>query len=267
MTEYAQNATYANLMFDFSDKIVVVTGGGSGIGLAIAHDFARAGATVVIAGRSHEKLDQALRTLPAGRVVAVGADVGDPADVARLINGIIERYGRLDIVVSNAGVVVLGEIVDVSMRDWEALRQTNIDGFFYLAKATLPLLQRSRGSFIAISSVSGLAGDWQAAVYDASKGAVSQFVRALALDWGRRGVRVNAVAPSLIKTEPVAAVTRDPQLVAKFEDRIALGRLGEVEDVAPVVLFLASDAARYITGVVLPVDGGATASNGQPRLP
>src|SRR5262249_53852038 len=105
----------------------------------------------------------------------------------RLINGIIERFGRLDIVVSNAGVVVLGEIVDVSTRDWEALRQTNIDGFFYLARATLPLLQRSRGSLIAISSVSGLAGDWKAAVYDASKGAVSQFVRALALDWGRRG--------------------------------------------------------------------------------
>jgi meso-butanediol dehydrogenase/(S,S)-butanediol dehydrogenase/diacetyl reductase len=140
-------------------------------------------------------------------------------------------------------------------------------GRCHLAKATLPLLQRSRGSFIAISSVLGLAGDWQAAVYDASKGAVSQFVRALALDWGRRGVRVNAVAPSLIQTEPVAAVTRDPQLVAKFEDRIALGRLGEVEDVAPAVLFLASDAARYITGVVLPVDGGTTASNGQPQLP
>jgi NAD(P)-dependent dehydrogenase (short-subunit alcohol dehydrogenase family) len=143
MAQYAQNATCANLTFDFSDKIVVVTGGGSGIGLAIANDFARAGATVVIAGRSQEKLDQALRTLPAGRVIAASADVGDPADVARLITGISERYGRLDIVVSNASVVVLGEIVDVSTRDWEALRQTNIDGFFYLAKATLPLLERS----------------------------------------------------------------------------------------------------------------------------
>src|SRR5260370_1810989 len=247
MAEYAQNATYANLTVDFSDKIVVVTGGGGGIGGAIAHAFARAGATVVIAGGPQEKLDQALRTLPAGRVIAVGADVGDPADVARLINGISERYGRLDIVVSNAGAVVLGEIVDVSTRDWEALRQPNIDGFFYLAKATLPLLQRSRGSFIAISSVSGLAGDWKAAVYDASKGAVSQFVRALALDWGRRGVRVNAVAPSLIKTDPVAAVTRDPQLVAKFEDRIALVRLGEAADAPPPGLCLATSAARYIT--------------------
>jgi meso-butanediol dehydrogenase / (S,S)-butanediol dehydrogenase / diacetyl reductase len=117
MAQYAQNATYANLAFDFSDKVAVVTGGGSGIGLAIADHFARAGATVVIAGRSQEKPDQALRTLPAGRVRAVGADIGDPADVARLINGIIERYGRLDIVVSNAGAAVLGEIVDVSMRD------------------------------------------------------------------------------------------------------------------------------------------------------
>jgi len=258
-------AEYTNLKFNFSDKIVVVTGGGSGIGLAIADHFARASATVVIAGRTQERLDNALRTLPAGRVTAVRADVGDPADVERLINGIIERYGRLDIVVSNAAVLVSGEILDVSTTDWEALRQTNIDGFFYLAKTTLPLLEQSQGTFIAISSVSGLAGDWKLAVYDASKGAVSQFVRALALDWGRRGVRVNAVAPSLIRTDPVAAVTSDPRLVAKFEDRVALGRLGEVEDVAPAVLFLASDAARYITGVVLPVDGGTTASNGQAR--
>jgi meso-butanediol dehydrogenase/(S,S)-butanediol dehydrogenase/diacetyl reductase len=258
-------AEYTNLTFNFSDKIVMVTGGGSGIGLAIADQFARASATVVIAGRSQERLDNALRTLPAGRVSAVGADVGDPADVERLINGIIERYGRLDIVVSNAAVIVSGEILDVSASDWEALRQTNIDGFFYLAKTTLPLLEQSQGTFIAISSVSGLAGDWKLAVYDATKGAVSQFVRALALDWGRRGVRVNAVAPSLIRTDPVAAVTSDPRLVAKFEDRVALGRLGEVEDVAPAVLFLASDAARYITGVMLPVDGGTTASNGQAR--
>jgi meso-butanediol dehydrogenase / (S,S)-butanediol dehydrogenase / diacetyl reductase len=252
-------AEYTNLTFNFSDKIVVVTGGGSGIGLAIADRFARASATVVIAGRTQERLDNALRTLPAGRVTAVRADGGDPADVERLINGIVERYGRLDIVVSNAAVSVSGEITDVSTTDWEALRQTNIDGFFYLAKTTLPLLEQSQGTFIAISGVSGLAGDWKLAVLDASKGAVSQFVRALALDWGRRGVRVNAVAPSLIRTDLVAAMTSDPRLVAKFEDRVALGRLGEVEDVAPAVLFLASDAARYITGVVLPVDGGVMA--------
>jgi meso-butanediol dehydrogenase/(S,S)-butanediol dehydrogenase/diacetyl reductase len=141
MAEYAQNATYANLTFDFSDQIVVVTGGGSGIGRAIAHAFARAGATVVIAGRSQAKLDQALRTLPTGRVIAVGADVGDSADVARLINGISERYGRLDIVVSNAGVVVLGEIVDVSTQDWEALRQINIDDFFYPSGQKAPPLR------------------------------------------------------------------------------------------------------------------------------
>lgn len=260
-------ARYANVTFDFSDKIVVVTGGGSGIGLAIVDAFARSGASVVIAGRSPGKLDQALGTLPAERVTAVRADVGDSADVERLISGITRRFGRLDIVVSNAAVIVPGDITEVSTTDWEALRQTNIDGFFYLARTTLPLLEQAQGTFIAISSISGLAGDWKNAVYDASKGAVSQFVRALALDWGRRGVRVNAVAPSLIKTEPVSFITSDPQLVARSEDRTALGRIGEVEDVAPVVLFLASDAARYITGVVLPVDGGTTASNGQARVP
>ncbi|MCW2869586.1 SDR family NAD(P)-dependent oxidoreductase, partial [Actinacidiphila oryziradicis] len=249
----------SNVTFDFDGRVVVVTGGATGIGYAIADLFARSGATVVIAGRSQDKLDAAVASLPASRAVAIRTDVGDPDDVARLVDGTLERFGRLDIVVSNAAGYVAGDILDVSTSDWEGLRRTNVDGFFHLAKTVLPHLAVSGGSFIATSSVSGLAGDWNQAVYNASKAAVSNFVRSLALDWGGRGVRVNAVAPSLIKTEPVAAIVNDPTLAARFEDRIALGRIGDAEDVAPAVLFLASDAARYITGVVLPVDGGTTA--------
>ncbi|WP_327286877.1 SDR family NAD(P)-dependent oxidoreductase [Streptomyces sp. NBC_01198] len=252
--------------FDFSDSVVLVTGGGSGIGLATADAFAKAGATVIITGRNQDKLDRALAQLPENRATGVRTDIGDPADVERLVSTVIDRYGRLDVVVSNAAGYVSGEITDVSTADWEALRQTNIDGFFHLAKATLPLLAQTGGSFTATSSVSGLAGDWKGAVYDATKGAVSLFVRALALDWGPRGVRVNAVAPSLTRTGPVAGVTGNAELAAKFEERVALGRLGEPEDVALVFLFLASDAARYVTGVILPVDGGTSASNGQARV-
>lgn len=256
----------SNVSFDFDGKVVIVTGGATGIGYAIADQFARSGANVVIAGRSQDKLDAAVASLPASRAVAIRTDVGDPDHVARLVDGTIERFGRLDIVVSNAAGYVSGDILDVSTSDWEGLRRTNVDGFFHLAKAVLPHLAESGGSFIATSSVSGLAGDWNQAVYDASKAAVSNFVRSLALDWGGRGVRVNAVAPSLIKTDPVAAIVNDPTLAARFEERIALGRIGDAEDVAPAVLFLASDAARYITGVVLPIDGGTTAATGQGRI-
>ncbi|WP_405577698.1 SDR family NAD(P)-dependent oxidoreductase [Streptomyces sp. NBC_01190] len=257
--------TYADVSFNFSGKVVLVTGGGSGIGLATARAFAEAGATVVISGRTQKRLDTALGGIPGDRTSAVRADISDPADIERLVSTVIERHGRLDVVISNAAGYVTGEITDTSTADWEALRQANIDGFFHLAKATLPLLAETGGSFNATSSVSGLAGDWKLAAYDATKGAVSLFVRALALDWGARGVRVNAVAPALTRTDPVADVTGSPELAAKFEERTALGRLGEPEDVAGVHLFLASDAARYVTGVILPVDGGTSASNGQAR--
>ena len=255
-----------SVTFDFSGRVVLVTGGGSGIGQAIARDFAGAGAAVVITGRNQDRLDRAAAEM-SGKVEAVAADVGLRADVAAVVNGVLDRHGQLDVVVSNAAAYVPGDLADVSVPDWERLRQTNVDGFFHLAQETLPLLARSGGSFIATSSVSGLRGDWGQAVYNATKGAVSLFVQSLALDWGSRGVRVNAVAPSMTNTEVVAGVTGDPQLRALFESRVALGRIAEPEDIAPVVLFLASDAARYVTGVVLPVDGGTMASTGQARPP
>lgn len=250
--------------FDFTGKVVLVTGGASGIGLQIAREFVGAGATVVLAGRSQERLDTALVELGPS-ATGVRADIGDAGQVSELVGGIIRDYGRLDVVVSNAANVALGDITDLAHEDWKQLRNTNIDGFFYLAQAALPRLAESQGSLIATSSVSGIRGDWGMSAYNASKGAVSLFVQALALDWGGRGVRVNAVAPSITNTEPVAGVTGNAGLLGQFESRIPLGRIAETDDISPVVLFLASDAARYITGVVLPVDGGTSASNGQAR--
>jgi meso-butanediol dehydrogenase/(S,S)-butanediol dehydrogenase/diacetyl reductase len=255
-----------NVSFDFSGRVVVVTGGGTGIGKAIAGDFARAGAQVVISGRRLDRLQQAAADIGHG-VEAVAADVGRREDVTALVESTLERHGRIDVVVSNAAIYEPGQITDISVEDWERLRQTNVDGFFHLAQATLPVLARNGGSFVATSSVSGLRGDWNQAVYNATKGAISMFVQSLALDWGNRGVRINAVAPSMTNTDPVAAVVGDESLLAQSESRIALGRIAEPEDISPVVLFLASDAARYITGVVLPVDGGTSASTGQARPP
>jgi meso-butanediol dehydrogenase/(S,S)-butanediol dehydrogenase/diacetyl reductase len=127
-------------------------------------------------------------------------------------------------------------------------------------------VQQTGGSLVAVSSVSGLAGDWNQAGYNATKGALSNFVRSLALDWGTRGVRLNAVAPSLTATDPVRLLTENEALLAKAIDRTALGRIAQPSDIAPAVLFLASGAARYITGVILPVDGGTSAATGQAHL-
>ncbi|HEV7726094.1 MAG TPA: SDR family NAD(P)-dependent oxidoreductase [Modestobacter sp.] len=252
--------------FDFTGSVVLITGGGSGIGLAITRAFLDAGATVAISGRRRDRLEQALEGHPAERTAALPADVSDRAQVAGLVADVVERFGRLDVVVSNAAGYETGPVTDLAEDAWERLRATNIDAFFHLVKAALPHLASSGGNLVAVSSVSGERGDWGQAAYNATKAAVSNFVRSLALDWGAQGVRLNAVAPSFTLTELTEGVGRDGESLAPFVNRIPLGRPGEPEDVAPVVLFLASAAARYVTGVVLPVDGGTSASTGQPHV-
>ncbi|TNM63180.1 SDR family oxidoreductase [Streptomyces sp. NP160] len=251
--------------YDFTGAVVLVTGGGTGIGQAITHAFLDAGATVVITGRRKERLEQALKGYPSDRAVARVADVSDGAQVRALVQGVVDDLGHLDVVVSNAAAYASGEITDLDDEEWAALRATNVDGFFHLAKATLPHLERSGGNLVAVSSVSGERGDWGQSAYNASKAAITNFVRSLALDWGGRGVRLNAVAPAFTRTELTAGMGDDEESLAPFINRIALARPGEPEDIAPAVLFLASEAAAYITGAVLPVDGGTSASTGQPH--
>jgi meso-butanediol dehydrogenase / (S,S)-butanediol dehydrogenase / diacetyl reductase len=163
--------------FDFSDSVVLVTGGGSGIGLAITRAFLAAGATVAVAGRRREPLDEALRGAPADRAVAVPTDLADKEQIGGLVDEVVRRFGRLDVVVSNAAGYSNGEITELDDADWEAMRATNVDGFFHLAKKALPVLAESGGNLVAVSSVSGLAGDWGQAGYNATKAAVSNFVR------------------------------------------------------------------------------------------
>jgi len=250
-------------VFDFTGAVVLVTGGGTGIGLAVARDFLSAGASVVVTGRRSAPLDAFVKEAPDGRALAVPGDIGDGAAVRALVGTVMEHFGRLDVVVSNAAVFVSSPITELDEDTWQTMRATNIDGLFHLAKATLPLLEQSGGSFVAVSSVSGERGDWGQAGYNATKGAVSLFVRSLALEWGDRGVRVNAVAPAFTVTDMTRAVAENPPARRVFENRVALGRLAGPDDIAGAVLYLASDTAAYVTGVVLPVDGGTSASTGQ----
>ncbi|MEJ5944107.1 SDR family NAD(P)-dependent oxidoreductase [Pseudokineococcus basanitobsidens] len=250
---------------DFTGSVVLVTGGGSGIGAAITRAFLDAGATVAVTGRRREQLEQVLEGHPAERTAALPADVSDGAQVRGLVADVLERFGRLDVVVSNAAGFAVGEITEVDDDDWAAMRATNVDGFFHLAKAALPHLADAGGNLVAVSSVSGDRGDWGQSTYNATKAAVTNFVRSLALDWGGRGVRLNVVAPAFTLTELTEPMVTDADSLEPFTNRIALGRPGIPDDVAPAVLWLASDAAHYVSGAVLPVDGGTSASTGQPH--
>jgi meso-butanediol dehydrogenase / (S,S)-butanediol dehydrogenase / diacetyl reductase len=249
--------------FDFTGSVVLVTGGGTGIGRAITRAFLDAGATVAVTGRREAPLREVLEGHPAERTAAIPADVSDGRQVAALVDEVVTRFGRLDVVVSNAAGYETGPITELDEQAWERLRATNVDAFFHLARNVLPQLARWGGNLVAVSSVSGDRGDWNQAAYNATKAAITNFVRSLALDWGAAGVRLNAVAPAFTLTESVG---RDEESLAPFVNRIALGRPGEPEDVARPVLFLAGEGARYITGAVLPVDGGTSASTGQPHV-
>ena len=248
----------------FTQKVVVVTGAGSGIGEATAKRFAREGAKVVLVGRSVDKLARVAAQLEGEGHLTRATDVADLSDVQALFNEVATRFGRLDVLVNNAGIVKSGKLTELEAKDWKELMSVDLDGVFYCTRTAMPALIASKGSIINVSSVSGLGGDWGMSFYNAAKGAITNFTRALALDHGPDGVRVNAVCPSLTRSELTEDMLGDESLMAKFRERIALGRPAEPEDIGDVIAFLASDDARFITGVNLPVDGGLSASNGQP---
>ncbi|AZG15747.1 SDR family NAD(P)-dependent oxidoreductase [Cupriavidus pauculus] len=248
----------------FEDKVVIVTGAGSGIGAAAARRFAQEGAAVVLAGRTREKLETVARDLPDDRCLVQVTDVSQLNQVEALVRAAVDRFGKLDVMVNNAGVAPDGRATEASVEDWREVMSIDLDGVFFGARAALPHLMRSKGCIVNTASVSGLGADWKLGFYNAAKGGVVNLTRALALDYGRDGVRINAVCPTLTRTDLTEDMFQDEALLARFRERIALGRTAEPEDIAGAIVFLASDDARYITGVNLPVDGGLTASNGQP---
>ncbi|MCS7478773.1 SDR family NAD(P)-dependent oxidoreductase [Umezawaea endophytica] len=248
----------------FDGKVVIVTGGGSGIGAAAARRFAAEGARVVVAGRTSATLD-AVAGSP-GDIGTRVVDVSDEAAVTELVEDVASTYGRLDVLVNNAGAAALSTVEETTTELWRHITGTNLDSVFFASRAAVKHLRVTRGNIVNVSSVAGIGGDYSAVAYNAAKGAVSNMTRAMALDHGRDGIRVNAVCPSLTVTAMTEAFRATEGVSEAFARAIPMGRAAEAEEVGDVVVFLASDDARFVTGVNLPVDGGLTASDGQPEL-
>jgi len=250
----------------FNGKTVIVTGAGSGIGRGIAERFAEEGANVTLAGRTRAKLDAVVQRLEPARTFVQPCDVARFDQVQHLVDATVRRFGGLDVMVNNAGVAPEGSATEASLDDWQEALDVDLSGTFYGCKAALPHLLEGHGCIVNVASVSGLGADWALTPYNAAKGGVVNLTRALALDYGRQGVRVNSVCPSLTRTAMTEDMLADPALMARFMERLPLGRPAEPADIAGVVAFLASADAVFVNGVNLPVDGGLTASNGQPRM-
>lgn len=250
----------------FTGKTVIITGSSTGIGEGIARRFHEEGANVVINARNAEKCAKVADSLDPARTLVVAGDVSKSDFANEIVAKTVERFGGLDCLVNNAGVGGGGILHKTDDAEIDRIIDINVKGVIYLSRAAIPHLIETKGSIVNISSVSGTGGDSMLPVYNASKGAVTNLTRGLALQLGAKGVRVNAINPSVTRSDMVDEITGNEMAMKMVLNRMAIKRVGEPEDIAAATAFLASEDASFITGVNLPVDGGVSASNGQPNF-
>lgn len=239
-------------------KTAIVTGGGSGIGLAIAEKFTQQNIRTVIIGRDEKKLNDAREKL-GGLCEPVAFDMNDLSGIPRLVNDLVLRFGKIDILVNNAGINQKKELTEVTDEEFQKILLTNVTAVFALSREVVKcmLAKKTEGVIINISSMAAQYGLPKVIAYSASKNAIDGMTRAMAVELSPKGIRVNAIAPGFITTAMTAkAFSDDPERMNKAMGRTPMGKFGLPADIGDAASFLVSDAARYITGVILPVDGG-----------
>ena len=250
--------------FSLNGRIALITGAGRGLGRAGALTLARAGAHVVLVSRTRSQLDEtadAVEALGRKAVVAV-ADIRNGDQIEAAVRTAVETFGRIDILFNNAGANVRKPVVEMTEEYWHTIIETNVKGIFLVARAVArQMIAQKSGCIINMSSMSSVSPERDKVVYASSKGAVMQFTKGLALELAAHGIRVNAIAPGYMMTPLVKGyLEADAERYKRILQRIALGRIGQPEEIGGALVFLASDAARYITGATIAIDGGWTAS-------
>jgi NAD(P)-dependent dehydrogenase (short-subunit alcohol dehydrogenase family) len=247
-------------------KSALISGGGTGIGQAIALAFAREGAQVAVAGRRKEKLDETLHLLQqAGySALALECDVTKAADTQRVVKSAEDAFGKVNVLVNNAGALSVSTVENITEEDWDRVMATNVKGPFLMSRAALPAMRRAGGgSIINVGSVLGIVAIRDRAAYCASKGGVSMLTKAMALDHAQDNIRVNCVCPSIVESDMTRNLFAETEVGQQArESRLAsipLGRFGKPADIAGLTVFLASEESSWMTGTVIPVDGGVTA--------
>lgn len=270
MTELWEKARNVSSLFRLDGRVALVTGGGKGLGEAIAYALAGAGADVAVAGKTLSNVSTVSENIrKMGRQsLAIQADVRDENEVQRMIGEVFARFGRLDILVNNAGVASVGPITEFPTELWEHIMDTNAKGVFLCAReAAKVMIRQGKGKIINISSLQGSAGRAGDPAYAASKAAVNLMTMSMACEWAKYGICVNAIAPTWCWTDLTRPALSQSSFYEELKKRIPAGRAGNPEDLFGVVIFLASDASDFVNGAIIPVDGGAIACDGFPPVP
>lgn len=252
-----------NPLFDLTGKVAIITGSTKGIGRSIAEQLAKCGAKVVISSRKAEACEAVTAELVAQgyEAIAVPCHVGRKEDLQRLVDATLSQWGRIDVLVCNAATnPVYGPTSEISDDAFSRIIDTNVKGTFWLCNMALPhLAKQPESAVIMLSSIAGLRGNTVIGTYGVSKAAEAALARNLAVEWGPKGVRVNAIAPGLVRTDFAKALLEDQERLKRAEEKTPLRRVGEPIDIAGLAVFLAAPASRYITGQVIVADGGETA--------
>ena len=244
---------------NLKNKVAIVTGSRRGIGKAIVLALAKAGANVVVSDINLDDCNKVVEEIKAigGNALAVKADVSNPEDVSKMINLTTEKFGKVDILVNNAGIYIQKSLKEITEKDFDKILDINLKGVFLCSKAVVPeMIKQGKGKIVNITSIAGQVGFANSSAYCASKGAIINITRELALELAQHKINVNAIGPGVIETAMTTDLLKDKATKEAMLANIPLGRIGKPEDIANAAVFLASDKADYITGITLFVDGG-----------